>query len=496
VREVSAAGDYIGRYRIVRPLGEGGMGRVLLAEAAGAGGFQRRVVLKLVRDELDESLKHALLEEARLTATLVHRNIVPVLDLHESDAQRLVVLEYIDGMDLGQLLKRTPLVDWPLAAFIGGEVAAALDYAHRRQIIHRDVSPANILLSWEGEVKLGDFGVAKVVGERARRVGPTQGLKGKLGYMAPEQMQSQPIDARADVYALGVVMYEMLTGKNPMRQGPIAPPPLPTTVPRELAEVVLRAVERNRDKRFSSAADMREAIVHVAGQPADPARQLADFLGELRQGGGAVQDALLDAVLGGKAATRVAGAVTRSRRWGRGLAAAGLLIAVAGLGVWGALKLHRRAVAGAGVATNAVALPATNAVALPATNTVALPATKTVALPATKTVALPATKSVAPPATKTVAAPATESVAPPVEPTPPAGHHKHRAHGSLSVNAIPWANLFVDGKQLGHTPRRHLVLEAGHHQLRLVTQAGESRTRNVEILPNRDTTLTVVFSEP
>ena len=274
--------QYIGRYRIVRPLGEGGMGRVLLAEVAGAGGFARRVVLKLVRDELDEALKQSLLDEARVTATLVHRNIVPVLDLHESGAQRLVVLEHIDGMDVRQLLRLTPLLDWPLAAFIGGEVAAALDFAHRRQIIHRDVSPANILVSWEGEVKLSDFGVAKVVGGPGRVMGPTQGLKGKLGYMAPEQMRAQPIDARADVYALGVVLYEMLTGKNPMRAGPMVPPPLPSTVPGELAAIVMRAVERNRDDRFNSAADVREAILHVAGQPADPARQLADFLGELK----------------------------------------------------------------------------------------------------------------------------------------------------------------------------------------------------------------------
>src|SRR5262249_25855117 len=135
---------------------------------------------------------------------------------------------------------KTPLLDWPLAAFVGGEVAAALDYAHRRQIIHRDVSPANILLSFEGEVKLSDFGVAKVVGESAGRlVGPTQGLKGKLGYMAPEQMKRQPVDARADVYALGVVLYEMLSGKNPMRGGPVVPPPLPSTVPPALAAIVM-----------------------------------------------------------------------------------------------------------------------------------------------------------------------------------------------------------------------------------------------------------------
>ena len=461
--------QYIGRYRIVRPLGEGGMGRVLLAEVAGAGGFNRRVVLKLVRDELDEALKQALLDEARVTATLVHRNIVPVLDLHETGAQRLVVLEHIDGMDVRQLLKRTPLLDWPLAAFIGGEVAAALDYAHRRQIIHRDVSPANILVSWEGEVKLSDFGVAKVVGGPGRGIGPTQGLKGKLGYMAPEQMKAQAIDARADVYALGVVLYEMLTGKNPMRNGPVVPPPLPSTVPGELAAIVMRAVERNRDDRFSSAADVREAILHVAGQPADPARQLADFLGELKnQEAPALDSALLDAVLGGKPATRVAAKKPSApRRWPL---LAAIAFAVALLLVSGVLAARKLRV-------HAIAPP-------PRPLARVLPAP----LP------LP---SEPPPPPEPVPV---ETISEPIAIAPTAIHRrpkpKPKPRGTLSVNAIPWAKLFVDGRAAGHTPRLKLPLEAGKHQLKLTTQAGDSRTRTVEIAPGKDTTLTVVFSEP
>ena len=459
--------QYIGRYRIVRPLGEGGMGRVLLAEVAGAGGFARRVVLKLVRDELDEALKQSLLDEARVTATLVHRNIVPVLDLHESGAQRLVVLEHIDGMDVRQLLKRTPLLDWPLAAFIGGEVAAALDYAHRRQIIHRDVSPANILVSWEGEVKLSDFGVAKVVGGPGRGIGPTHGLKGKLGYMAPEQMKAQPIDARADVYALGVVLYEMLTGKNPMRNGPVVPPPLPSTVPGELAAIVMRAVERNRDDRFNSAADVREAILHVAGQPADPARQLADFLGELKnEQAPALDNALLDAVLGGKPATRVAHK-PQQRRWPLPAALAFAIVLLLVSGVLAARRLRVHAIA-------PPPRPVAHAVSTPAP------------LPSE----LPPVQPPAPPPVETI----TDPIA--IEPTPI--HRKAKPHprGLLSVNAIPWAKLYVDGRAAGHTPRMKLPLEAGKHQLRLTTQAGESRSRTVEIAPGKETTLTVVFSEP
>jgi serine/threonine protein kinase len=461
--------QYIGRYRIVRPLGEGGMGRVLLAEVAGAGGFARRVVLKLVRDELDEALKQSLLDEARVTATLVHRNIVPVLDLHESGAQRLVVLEHIDGMDVRQLLRLTPLLDWPLAAFIGGEVAAALDFAHRRQIIHRDVSPANILVSWEGEVKLSDFGVAKVVGGPGRVMGPTQGLKGKLGYMAPEQMRAQAIDARADVYALGVVLYEMLTGKNPMRGGPIVPPPLPSTVPGELAAIVMRAVERNRDDRFNSAADVREAILHVSGQPADPGRQLADFLGELKnQHGPALDDALMDAVLGDKPATRFARRGTpRGTRSRWAAAVASLLIVCACIGVLAARKLHVHTIA-------------------PPPRVAATPPPMPAPQPS------PSPSPIEPPDALTIPAPA-ES---PIAFSPTVVRRKPRLRGMLSVNAIPWAKLFVDGRAAGHTPRMKMPLDAGKHQLRLVTQAGESRARAIEIAPNKETTLTVVFSEP
>jgi eukaryotic-like serine/threonine-protein kinase len=474
---MNVAGEYIGRYRIVRPLGEGGMGRVLLAEVAGAGGFNRRVVLKLVRDELDESLKQALLEEARLQATLVHRNIVPVLDLHESGAERLVVLEHIDGMDLFQLLERVPLLDWPIAAFIAGEVAAALDYAHRRQIIHRDVSPANILVSVEGEVKLTDFGVAKVVGGGlVRPVGPTQGLKGKLGYMAPEQMKAQPVDARADVYALGVVMYEMLTGKNPMREkGPIVPPPLPTTVPRELAAIVMRAVERNRDDRFSSAADLREAIVHVPGQPADPARQLADFLGEMQsERAGGVDDALIDAVLGGKAATRAA--VKRSPQRGRPWWLVGVMLLVAaGAGtaiVW--QKRHKRAT------------PPPPPIVVK---------TPPIVIEPTRTAEARDDEARNDQARNDQARnDETRNEAPPKQPARVV--HKKPQKGTLSVNAIPWAKLFVDGHAAGHTPRLNVPLEAGRHQLKLVTQAGETRNRTIEIAPNKDTKLTVVFSEP
>ena len=247
-----------------------------------------------------------------------------------------------------------------------------------------------------------------------------------------------------------------------MRGGPIVPPPLPRTVPPELATIVLRAVERDREDRFASAADLREAIVHVPGQPADPARQLADFLGEVkRRKAGALDDVLIDAVLGGNAPTRVARGQGARARWPWAAGAVVLAATVVG----GAALQHRR--------PHAVT-PTMEARPLP---------------PASATSAAPKIAPTPTHATADDAAPAT------TKPSPTLAHKRH-PRGMLSVNAIPWANVFIDGRAAGHTPRRRLALEAGRHQLKLVTQAGDARSRTVEIAPNHETTLTVVFSEP
>jgi tRNA A-37 threonylcarbamoyl transferase component Bud32 len=483
--------DWIGRYRILRPLGEGGMGRIFLGEVAGASGFSRRVVVKVVRDELDAGLKQALLDEARLAASLVHRNVCPVLDLEEVGEQRLVILEHVDGMDLHKLLERRKRLPWELAAYVASEVAAGLDYAHRKSdaagrplhIVHRDVSPANILLSREGEVKLTDFGVAKF----AKAGGGPAALKGNLGYMAPEQARGEHVDGRADVFALGVVLREALGGGNPYRgttdlesllklHTDDLPPVRAHDVPEELSAIVAQASAIDRQWRFPTAAAMREALVNLKGQPADPARLLGQFLGESETHPTLTKGALMEAVLGGgRPLTQVRpadtveelappdGAVPEAppAHPGRGLLMAVAVLLFLGTGALAWVTLRRPKVPAASAAT-----------------------------PPAKPPALAAAPA-APPVAATTA-PSEPAFAPePIERQQP-----RPRRGTLSVNAIPWANIFVDGRKVGPTPRLRLPLEAGRHHLRLVTKRGDTRTRVVDVAPGRESRVSINFADP
>jgi serine/threonine-protein kinase len=490
--------DWIGRYRILRPLGEGGMGRIFLGEVAGASGFSRRVVVKVVRDELDPHLKQSLLDEARLAASLVHRNICPVLDLEEVGEQRLVILEHVDGMDLHKLLDRRKRLPWELAAYIASEVAGGLDYAHRKgdtagrplHIVHRDVSPANILLSREGEVKLTDFGVAKF----AKAGGAPGALKGNLGYMAPEQARNEHVDGRADVFALGVVLREALGGGNPYRRAPDLesllklhtddlPPVHAHDVPEELSAIVAKASAIDPKQRFATAAAMREALVHLKRQPADPARLLAQFLGESETHPTMTAGALMEAVLGaGRPLTQVRAPDTVEELSPPSVVAALPKPPPTSRRLWIAL-----------VALVVIGSSALAWVTLRKTNAAPLAPPPSIAR-----------APVTPPAE---AAPEPSAApAPPVEPAadPSAGfspepieHGKPRPkRGSLSINAIPWANIFVDGRSVGPTPRLRLPLDAGRHHLKLVTKRGDTRLRTVEVAPGRESRVSVNFADP
>jgi len=467
------------------------MGKVFLGEAAGPGGFSRKVVIKVVRDELDEGLVRALLDEARLTATLVHRNIVPVLALEEEGARRLVILEYVDGMDLSEVLRRTRRLPWTLAAFVAAEVAAGLDYAHRKEdaggrplgIVHRDVSPANILLSWEGEAKLTDFGVAKFRRTEASAVG----MKGNLAYMAPEQVRGGTVGPYTDVFALGVVLYEALVGENPLRaahqmatlervRAGVVPPVPEALAPAKLRAIVARATAAQPERRYAKAAALREALVEVAGQPRDPARALATKLGELRAGPVVQREALIAAALGGgrpltKAVRKgPATAAPRATRW--------IVVGAIGLVAVGAMgALVWRVTRGTAAPIVATATPTPMATPTAAPTPPPEPEPEPVPVPE------------APPVTPTAPNPSIKKGAPPIAP------RRHR-RGFLSINAIPWAEVFLDGKSVGHTPRLRLPVDAGRHTLRLVTAAGDARTRTVEVPADREAKVSVVFAEP
>jgi serine/threonine-protein kinase len=273
-------------YVSVDHLADGGMGELHIAKHTGANDITRLVVTKRLRLELIEDERAALMlvDEARIAATLYHRNVVQVHDVIADAEHVMLVLEYFPSVNLAQLLDA---IDGPLpyaiACAIVVELAAALHYAHERtaddgtplEIVHRDVSLPNVLVGDHGHIKLTDFGVAKA---RSRLyVTRSATIKGKLGYMAPEQIRGTGVDRRADVFALGVVLFEATTGVplftagsdyETMRRIMEAEVPEPASVradfPDALASVIRRAVATNASDRFATAAELGAAVRAVA----------------------------------------------------------------------------------------------------------------------------------------------------------------------------------------------------------------------------------------
>jgi serine/threonine protein kinase len=474
--------ERVGRFRVIQPLGAGGMGRVFLAESTAAGGFARRVVLKQVSDPGDEELRTGLLAEARLQAKLVHRNIVPVLDLEEHEGQHYIVLEHVDGIDLRRLLKRVGTLPWRIVVYIGMEVAAALDYAHRRVgpdgaplgLVHRDVTPANILCSWEGEIRLTDFGIA--------RSGPHQaeGLIGNLAYIAPEHAAAEPVDARGDLYSLGLVMYEALSGSNPFNRkedddtvaavkANVFSPLGPESAPDKVRAIIERCMARNPSARYDSAAKLREDLVAVPDRLPDPVVEFANYLGSKRPRSEGEKDALRRLINAGRALTQRLGLTGRVSANFAGDTVADVAPPRRRPWAWGVVFL-----------VTASALAITVARRKPVTPPPLL------ATPAPTAAPTP-TPTPTPPTEPTVQ----------IEPTAiDIPIHVAPKKGSLSINSIPWSNVWLDEHALGHTPRMHVSVSAGKHRVRLRNQAGDERLRVVEVRPGQDLKLSVVFSEP
>jgi serine/threonine-protein kinase len=275
-----------GKYELIRRLGQGGMAEVYLARQAGAAGFAKQVVLKQVLPQHVEkaNFRAMFLDEARLAALLSHPNICQVFDLGEADGRFYLAMEYVDGLTLSQVLAGLARrgLRMPLDAtmrIIGG-VLEALHAAHSLtdeagqplQVVHRDVTPSNIMVAAQGSVKLLDFGIARMRGRSTEtRVGMA---KGKLGYMAPEQLRSQPLDARTDVFQVGAVLYQLVVGRGPYAHsmgGPTifddmaatrfpAPRALDAAIPEALEAIILTAMRRHPDERYQSALELHGAL--------------------------------------------------------------------------------------------------------------------------------------------------------------------------------------------------------------------------------------------
>ncbi|MDH5493063.1 MAG: serine/threonine protein kinase, partial [Myxococcales bacterium] len=209
-------GESFGEYRLIRRLGVGGMAEAFVAERDRPGGVVQRVCLKRILPAHGDNpdFRAMFVEEARLAASLRHSNVVGVIDFGEVQGVHFLALELVEGADLRAIRRDQGEVRLgpELTAQIITEVATGLDYAHRRgSLVHRDVSPSNVLISYEGEVKLSDFGIAK-----ATSGATSSGLiKGKVPYMAPEQARAEGLDGRADLFSLGVMMHELLCGRRP-----------------------------------------------------------------------------------------------------------------------------------------------------------------------------------------------------------------------------------------------------------------------------------------
>jgi serine/threonine-protein kinase len=278
-----------GKYELIEPAGQGGMAKVWRGVVHGASGFTKTVAIKRVLRELarDPTFVAMFVEEARVVSSLHHSNIVQVHDFdHDAEGRCFIVMEWIEGLDLEAWVRahvlgqvRTP---WHLVAAICIEVLRALSAAHERvddagrpaPVIHRDVNPANILLSVNGSVKLGDFGMARAQ-DRPAMTGPGI-VKGKLAYLAPEIFELLPATARSDLYGVGIVLWEALTGERlfaggtpnetAQRAREAHVPSLAQLrhdLPPSLIEVVQTALARRPTDRFDSAEEMREALTAI-----------------------------------------------------------------------------------------------------------------------------------------------------------------------------------------------------------------------------------------
>src|SRR5882672_2258302 len=282
------------RYTILRKIADGGTAEIFLAKQHGAHGFEKAVVLKRIFTAFyaDPQFRNMLVDEAHIAMTLSHSNIVQVLDLGEVDGRYFLALELVDGWTLDRTLKRAQTAGVPfapaLALYVTAEVCRALAYAHAKKrdgnslgIVHRDVSPHNVLLSAEGEVKLTDFGIAKAQNKREKSLGNL--IKGKISFMSPEQASGGEIDARSDLFSLGTMLYAMITRRLPfdaatdyetlmlVKSGDYLPPETarPGLNP-ELYRVIRKAMSKSPDDRYQKAEEMLldvEQVMRLAFRP-------------------------------------------------------------------------------------------------------------------------------------------------------------------------------------------------------------------------------------
>jgi eukaryotic-like serine/threonine-protein kinase len=442
-----------GPYHLVRRLGVGGMAETFEATRVGAGGFEQRVCLKRVLPAFsgDPEFVSRFQREATLAARLRHTNIVGVGDFGEVDGVHYMTLELVDGVDLRSFLKSSPRgkLSPETVALIGLDLAYALEHAHA-SLVHRDISPSNILLSRSGETKLADFGIAKAI-DNARATA-SRSAKGKIPYMSPEHMRGEAVDGRSDLFSLGVVLFEAAAGVHPFdgthdvetmqkildgdRRSlkDVAP-----DIPAPLREIIERMIETDRDARTPSATRLIEELAALAPPPG--VRQALAATVEAHRGGPKARlhvrarDEERDTDLSrppvpaqSVVEREAAPSQLADRKRGRPVMLAGALLA-----------LLLTAAAGARWLDHSAQMPQEASVPAPppaaAQASVAVPAP----VPPSAPVSVPPTPK-------------------PSEPLRPARVNR----GWLHVVVQPWGNVWIDGIWMGRAPVKARVLKGRH----------------------------------
>ncbi len=494
-RETRAMNIPFGKYTLVERLGVGGMAVVFKARLEGPGDFEKHLAIKTLLPDVSENSEFLCLfeKEARLLAILDHANIVRVHEFDQVDGRCYIAMEYVDGRDLHDVIDRCREMKRPLRVpevlLIGMEICRGLAYAHGELtpgghvVIHRDISPQNVLLSRAGEVKIADFGIAKLLSglhytNTGRRIG-------KNTYMSPEQARCEELDGRADIFSLGCVLWELLTCQKlfeasdgiPVLSDALEIKP-PSTfnkdVPTQLDRLVMRALERNRDCRIPSATDLGRGLEDMLSS--FPGVRRSTDLSELYQHLFAGVDRKVIELSStaktinskpAKTAREIPTPPTlcdkpapqgRRHGWSRPWVLPVLLSALVSLICTGSMMQHSPA-----------AVSTSTGVELQGQSDIKPSGA--------------VSKQADGPQTRHVASTALEGESRSLKGKKKPTKQKAIAHGWLSINAIPWADVYWEGKRLGETPLERVKMPVGKHALVLVNNClGDNRTVEVQIL--------------
>lgn len=523
----------LGPYELLAELGAGGMGRVYLALQRGAGGFEKRVAIKCIVPEVanDVSFIRMLVDEARIMVRLTHPNIVQALDLRCDDGQYSLVMEYIEGCDLDTLVQTSGKLTLSEAIFVGIETARGLAYAHRSTdengkplgVVHRDISGHNLLVTVHGQIKIADFGIAKAATNRQRTQAGS--LKGKLAYMSPEQALGKVVDARSDIFSLGIVLWELVVGERlfcgdtdiqtllKVQRCDIRPPrALGAACPSDLEIIILRCLARDAQARYPDAAQLAndldralKSLPHTEPPAATLAHRVERHLAQHRLRPLALQEGrtivaaddgcTVQVAVGNRLQarhhTRSARPSTRrlSRTIGVGLAL-GVLMASTLLWLWQTQQARKSPAAKTWVA--ALDRPQPVSILAPGQQTApklhGLAPTQESTTSTRLVVALPTPAQ--PPSmkrttqqveiqkptkisrSKVVSSPRVTPLEPTVERTVTPSSTEPRVAATetalLSINTDPWARVYINGKAVATTPLIAHRLPAGAHRVVLV----------------------------